>query len=198
MPMKKPLGCLTVLAGLFLIGLVWGGIRFYGGKFFDRYQRPWAYSDTEPLLVGHWQGSFNDPDGLSKNLTLTIDVPVTDDERWNKAFKKRRRRSRSNKQAFDGLATVTSKLGREEYRINGSVNKDDYHLFTMHFGPVDAKYHVVPNFYINDIEQGRWETDAMTLTLRFSYFQKDGSSYSNSADPRFSKNVTVTLHRGNH
>ena len=54
----KAKGCFSILALLAVVSLVFTGIKFYGGKFIDRYQRPWAYSTTEPLLIGKWRGRF--------------------------------------------------------------------------------------------------------------------------------------------
>lgn len=194
----KAKGWLPIIALLIVASLAFTGISFFGGKFLDHYQRPWAYSTTEPLLVGRWRGQFRDPDGIQKTLTVQIDLPETDDERWAKAGR-RKRRSRANKRAFDGTATVTSRKGQENYEIHGAVDRDNDHQFSLQFGTVDGQYPVAPNFYVNVTEKegNRWQGDQMNLSLRFAWHRRDGSSYSNSADPRFDRLVPLTLTRIN-
>jgi hypothetical protein len=196
--MKKPFGCLSVLLVLALLSAGIYYAKFYGGKYLDQYQRPWAYSTTEPLLVGRWRGQFRDPDGIAKTLDLQIDLPETDDERWAKAAR-RSRRDRSNKRAFDGTATVTSKLGREDYEIYGAVDRDNDHQFSLHFQTVDGKFPLGPNFYVNITEKkdNSWSGNQLKTTLRFAWHRRDGSSFSDSADPRYDRTANVVLTRVN-
>ena len=79
--MARSKGCLLIAGIIVLAGLTFTGIKFYGGKLLDQYERPWAYSKTEPLLVGRWKGQFRDPDGVVKVIDLTIDLLETDEER---------------------------------------------------------------------------------------------------------------------
>ncbi len=196
--MKKTQGCLVLVVGLILVGVLFTTIKYYGSYFWDLYQRPWAYSRdaNAPLLVGKWQGRFIDPDGVAKKLALEIFVPTTDEERWEKAGRKsRRRRGSSARRNFEGVAWVESKLGNESYELWGGVNKDDYHLFTLDFITDETKMVPINNFYINDSNPNNWRDDSMTLTLSFSYRRPDKSSFWSSSDPRFDKKVTVTLIR---
>jgi hypothetical protein len=190
-------GCLLIFAVLAGAALAITALKFYGGKFLDQYQRPWAYSTTEPLLVGNWRGQFRDPDGVAKTLTVRIDPPQTDDERWKQAGQRsRRRRNYGNKRAFDGTATVTSRRGPENYDVHGSIDRDNDRQFSLRFGAVDGKYAITPNFYINDTAPGNgWSGNEMTLRLRFAWHRPDGSTYSSSADPRFSRVAPVVLTR---
>ncbi|AQG79632.1 hypothetical protein [Spirosoma montaniterrae] len=194
--MKRSTGCLAGLGLLILVSLVYGGISFYGGKWIDRYQQPWAYSTSEPILVGQWQCQFKDPDGVAKTLSLTIGEPTTDDERWDKAFSKRKRRSRTNKRAFDGMAEVSSRLGREPYEIWGSVTEDDMHqLNQVEFRSTLDKGLPKPNFFINLTKNGHWDNNALLFTLVFSYRRPDGSSFWSSDNPRFNREIPVRLAR---
>lgn len=192
----KGKGCLSIFVLALVVGVVGAVIRFYGGKFIDQYTQTWAYSQTEPLLVGTWQGVFRDPDGVSKTLNLRIDVPLTDDERLARTSRKSRRR-RKDKRAFDGVATVSSRLGREVYELNGTVDRTNDHQFSLDFTTQGGKYPVTPNFYINDTKSSdnQWRADQMRLTLRFAYIRPGGSSFYSSSDPRFKKTVSLELRR---
>ncbi len=148
-------GCLPVLAGLAILTILFTAVRFYGGKWLDQYERPWAYSTTEPLLVGQWEGRFKDPDGVAKTLRLTIDLPETDEERLERASRKKRLRNRRNKGGFDGSATVTSRLGREDYEVYGAVDRQNDHVFSLNFDAVDGRFAITPNFYIHDTDKNR-------------------------------------------
>lgn len=192
-----------LLSILLLVVLSWGmyKCKYYYSYYSDLKDRPWAYSEDKnaKLLVGQWQGSFKDPDGVQKSLQLEIFEPVTEEERQEKASRHLRNRrglgSRENKRAFEGVSVVTSRLGKEEYEIYGSVNKEDFHQLRFNFRPQDEKRRVLPNFTINQAEKGSWSNDELTLTLSFSYHRADGSSHWNSADPRHEKRVVVELVR---
>lgn len=196
--MKTSRGCLYSLVIISLIVLIFGVVRFYAGKYFDRSGRPWAYSETDPLLIGRWKGAYQDPDGIGKTLTLDLFEPEPDAKRWNKAFSTRRRRGRHrspSKRSFDGKASVVSRLGREEYEIYGSVDEDDYHQIKLSFRTDNSKNFATPNFYLFAIEETHWQGNDMTGKLMFSYRRKDGSSFWSSGDPRFSKRVPISLKR---
>ena len=175
---------LLLLLGL-LIGISWGvyECKYYFSYYSDLQTRPWAYSrDTNAkLLVGKWQGAFEDPNGVSKTLEVEIFEPVSEEERQKKANKKSRRRGgRENKRAFDGTATVKSRLGQEEYEIYGAVEKEDFHKLSFNFRPQDEAKRILPNFTLLEANSGNWETDNLLLTLSFSRQNADGSSSSSS------------------
>jgi hypothetical protein len=191
---------------LYLVGLIalsWGmyKCKYYYSYYSDLKDRPWAYSEDKnaKLLVGQWQGSFKDPDGVQKSLKLEVFEPVTDEERQEKASRLSRKRrgggSRENKRAFDGVAVVVSRLGKEEYEIYGSVKKEDFHQLRFNFRPQDEKKRILPNFTVAEAKEGNWQNDELHLTLTFSYHKADGSSFWNSADPRYDKTVKTTLIR---
>jgi hypothetical protein len=191
---------------LYLVGLIalsWGmyKCKYYYSYYSDLKDRPWAYSEDKnaKLLVGQWQGSFKDPDGVQKSLKLEVFEPVTDEERQEKASRLSRKRrgggSRENKRAFDGVAVVVSRLGKEEYEIYGSVKKEDFHQLRFNFRPQDEKKRILPNFTVAEAKEGNWQNDELHLTLTFSYHKADGSSFWNSADPRHDKTVKTTLIR---
>lgn len=188
-------GCLKPLLGLLGLGLLLGVVRYYGGAWLDRYQRPWAFSTTEPRLVGSWTGNFTDPDGIRKTLTLRIDSPLDESSRWSKAFRRPRRHSRTNNRAFDGAATVVSRRGTEQYEAWGAISRDDDHGFSLNTRVVDEKTQLLPNFALGTVRKAQWQGDKITFTLGFNYRRADGSSHWDSADPRFSRLVPVTLTR---
>lgn len=182
--MKSPRGYLSVLLGLAAIALIYTAVSYYGSYFFDLYQRPWAYAadPVKPLLVGKWAGQFRDPDGVEKSLTVEILVSVTDEERFAKAGP-RRRRSRTNKKAFDGFATVSSKRGAEQYELWGSVKEREGRTFGFSMRPVDEKKMPLPNFQVLEANAGSWTDNSMAITVSFSYRKADGAGFWSSADP---------------
>lgn len=171
--------------------------KYYTSYWFDTSSRPWAYSTdvNAKLLVGKWQGSFIDPNNVTKTLEIEVDEPVTEEERERNAARKRSSRRRDNKRAFDGKAIAQSRLGTETYEIYGAVEKDDFHHFHFNFRPEDEKKRVLPNFTLLEAKTGHWQDDKMILTLSFTYHNADGSSTWKSSDPRHSKKVTTTLSR---
>ena len=186
-----------------LAALSWGvyECKYYYSYYTDLKDRPWAYSRDEnaSLLVGKWQGTIQDPDGISKTIELEIVEPTTDEERSEKASRRSRRRSglgsRSEKRGFDGFAAVTGKLGKEEYEIYGAVEEEDFHRLHFNFRPKDEKKRILPNFTLGEAKNGVWQTNELQLALSFSYHKADGSSFWSSADPRFDKKVIATLIR---
>ena len=192
---------LILIAG---IAVSWGvyECKYYYSQWSDYRNSPWAYSKDEnlKLLVGKWVGSFKDPDKVDKTIHLEIFVPLTEEERKNKAGKRWKRASYSsrNKGNFDGVATVNSKLGTEEYKIYGAVDKEDFHKLHFSFRPEDEKKRVLPNFALREVADGKWQGDQLTITMNFSYQKADGSSYSSSDDPRFVATATTTLLRQPH
>jgi hypothetical protein len=192
-----------LLSILLLVVLSWGvyECKYYYSYYSDLKDRPWAYSEDKntKLLVGKWNGSFKDPDGVQKTLVLQIFEPVTEEERKEKASRYLRNRrglgSRENKRAFEGVAVVTSRLGKEDYEIYGSVKKEDFHHLSFNFRPQDEKKRVLPNFTLAEAKEGTWQNDELRLTLTFSYHKADGSSFWNSADSRHDKTAETTLIR---
>lgn len=189
-----------------LAALSWGvyQCRYQYSYEADLAARPWAYNRdaAAKLLVGTWQGEFRDPDGVPKTIRLTIVEPTTEAEREKKASRRSRRRkglgSQTDQRRFDGTATVTSKLGQEDYEVWGSVGENNWHrLRTTYFRVVDERRQLRKNFGLREAEGGTWQDDRLTLTLGFSYTTASGSGYSSSADPRFDRQISVQLFRRN-
>ncbi len=187
-----------------LITLSWGvyECKYYYSYYADLKDRPWAYSRDEntPLLVGTWQGEFRDPDNVAKTIRLTIEPPVSDEERSRKAARRTRKRSsfsRTDKKWFGGEATVTSARGKEEYNLSGHVRTDDGHqLGPVRFSTDDGIGPVRSNFNLHSAsEGGTWQGDELTLTIGFTYTTKTGSSHWSSADPRYDKKATIHFSR---
>ncbi|MEZ4904057.1 MAG: hypothetical protein R2822_21080 [Spirosomataceae bacterium] len=189
-----------ILALIGLAALSWGvyECKYYGDYWLDTYQRPWAYSrDTNtPLLVGKWQGSFIDPNGIKKQIDVEIFVPTTDEERRTKASRRRRKRHvAADTRSFDGMATVSSRLGEEVYEIYGAVKKENHHQLHFNFRPQDEKKRILPNFTLLEAKEGSWQNDQLQLLLTFAYHKADGSSFWSSANPRHSKQSPTILIR---
>lgn len=193
---------------LFFLGMVllsWGvyECEYRYSYWLDYQTRPWAYSKDKnaKLLVGEWQGSYTDPDGISKSISLEIFEPLSDKDRRNLAagHKNKRTRgalgSREDRRLFEGVATVTSKLGQEDYVLHGSVSKNDFHQLKLQFGAADETKRLQPNFALNLSESGQWQGDELTLRMGFAYFRADGASFWDSADPRHDHISTLALKR---
>ncbi len=195
--------CLLLFLGLALLS--WGMYECqYQYSYWRDYQtRPWAYSKDKnaKLLVGEWQGSYTDPDGIAKSIRLEIFEPLSDKDRRKLASRHKKRRtrgglgSRKDRRLFEGVATVTSKLGQENYVLHGSVGEDDFHQLKLQFGAADEAKRLQPNFALNISESGQWGGDELTLKMGFAYFKADGSSFSSSADPRYDHISTLALKR---
>lgn len=195
--------CLLLFLGMVLLS--WGVYECqYQYSYWRDYQaRPWAYCKDKnaKLLVGEWQGTYTDPDGINKSITLEIFEPLSDQERRKKAGRTYRRRTRGGLGArkdtrlFEGVATVTSRLGQEDYVLHGSVGEDDFHQLKLQFGAADEVKRLQPNFALNISESGQWAGDELSLRMGFAYFKADGSSFSSSADPRYDHISTLALKR---
>lgn len=162
----------------------------------DLLVRPWAYSSDKnaKLFVGKWEGQFQDPDGVAKKMTLEIFVPLSDDDRWSKSFKKRSRAlHKKSKTGFDGIATVTSTLGTENYEIWGGFEDKSFHKF--HFNVATEKNLPVANFYIQGAQPGIWNGDQINITMPFNYRKANGASFYQSSDSRFSQKAVFVMKR---
>lgn len=187
--------------GLFLISVLvivggFAAIKYYFSYGNDLLQRPWAYSTDKnaKLFVGKWEGQFQDPDGISKKMSLEIFVPLTDDVRLEKNFKSRSKSMhKKTKTGFDGIATVTSALGTENYEIWGGF--EDTHFHKFHFNVATEKNLPVANFYLAGAKYGIWEGDQINMTMPFNYRKANGSSFYQSSDPRFSQKATFIMKR---
>ncbi|QDK81030.1 hypothetical protein EXU85_21405 [Spirosoma sp. KCTC 42546] len=198
-------GTKLILFFLALASLSWGvyECKYYYSYYTDLKDRPWAYSRDKnaKLLVGTWQGEFSDPNNVTKTIRLTILPPVSDEERAKKAARQKRKRSglgpRTDKKRFDGIATVTSPRGQEEYELNGHVQTEaGNRLAVIHFQAGDEFQRLRNNFnLLSALEGGQWQGDDLTFTLAFAYTTATGSSYSSSSDPRYEKTVPVHLSR---
>jgi hypothetical protein len=177
---KAPLLLLLILAALF--GLYY--FKYYLGYAADLWSRPWAYSrdPAAKLLVGKWRGSFEDPTGVTKEISLEIFLPVTEEERQKRASRVRRRSGvrHRNKQAFDGRAIVESRLGEERYEVFGAVEKSDMHRLSLQFVAEDEAKKILPNDTLARAPSGRWDGDRLQLELAFSRQDAQGTSSTTS------------------
>lgn len=194
---KKTKGRFIIL----IVGLAlsWGvyECKYYYSYWSDLRNKPWAYSNDKnaKLLVGQWIGNFQDPDNIEKTIIIEIYEPLTEDEREAKAGRKWKRRSYKNTRSFDGAATVKSRLGTEQYKIYGSVEKEDFHKLHFNSRPKDEGKRVLLNFSTLEANNGNWHGDELTITFHFSYQRADGSAYSSSDNPRFDRTAVTTLKR---
>lgn len=135
-------------------------------------------------MVGTWRGTFTDPGKVTKTIELEIFIPETDSTRWARASRARRgkhRRKYDSKQAFDGIATITSRLGKEEYEIYGSVAREEDHQFKFNFSSMDEQRRILPNFLPQSNRAGSWRADAMEIALLFVHVRADGTSQTTSS-----------------
>lgn len=183
--MQKTMRAFRLWGGLILLlGIVYGVQYVY-----HRWQQPWDYASVTPSLVGHWFGPFKDPDGIPKTLELEIFKPEVD---WLN-----RKRRGGNKQSFKGVARVKSRLGQEQYRLEGVVrNSQQQALSRITFLFQDENTRLRNNFNLMNAEEGgTWESDALNLTLTFRYITESGSAFSSSNDHRYTTTVPVRLKR---
>jgi hypothetical protein len=191
----------VMIFAMLLLLISWGVYQCsYRFSFWRDYQeRPWAYSadQTAKLLVGRWSGHFVDPDGIDKSIQLEIFEPTSVEQREKRSAHRSRQshvRGRDTR-SFEGIATVSSRLGQEHYLIAGSVGERDYHQLRIGFRAEDESRRIRPNFSLNLTESGSWSGDEMSLRVSFAYFRADGSSFSDSADPRYQHLAALTLKR---
>lgn len=174
-PMTKKPSVLLIAAIVvaLLLGLYYA--KYYGSYALDTVRRPWAYGSGDELLVGKWRGSFRDPGGVDKQITVEVFVPLTDEERARRAGRMRRsRRSRGNKRTFDGVARLESRFGIEAYEIFGSVDANADRRMKFQFGPEDESKRVLPNYVLAAADEGAWDGKTLTAKLRFSRIDADG------------------------
>ncbi|WP_080058357.1 hypothetical protein [Spirosoma aerolatum] len=197
-------GIRLLLVVIALIALSWAvyECKYYYSYYTDLTARPWAYNRDEnaPLLVGTWQGEFRDPDNVAKTIRLTIEPPVSEEERSRKAARRTRKRSsfsRTDKKWFGGEANITSVRGKEEYSLSGHVRTDDGHqLGSVRFSTEDGIGPIRSNFNLQSASDGgTWQGDELTLTIGFTYITQTGASHWSSADPRYDKKVTIHFSR---
>lgn len=167
---------------------------FYAKKYYDTYRRPWAYARHagQPLLVGRWQGSCIDPDQVTHRIDLEIYHPTTDEQRWRRLSGRRIKRDRSSPTFFDGAAILSTGSRRDSCELWGGLDKADGHEVHFQLRPVHDKH--PPGFHPN-LLKGTWQGDEIDLTVEFAWFREDGSSFSDSADPRYSTPGKLLLQR---
>ena len=167
---------------------------FYAGKYYDTIRRPWAYAGDpgKSLLVGHWQGACTDPDQVAHQVKMEIFVPTTDEERWRRFSQKRIKRDRSSPTFFDGLAVLETGGRRDSCKLWGGLDKADGHGIHFQFSPLSGVH--PPGFNLN-LLKGTWQGDSLHLSVTFSFFRADGSSFYDSADPRHSTEGVLKMVR---
>ena len=165
---------------------------FYLGKYQDRYRQPWAYGPG-PLLVGRWEGVCMDPDGQPHRVYIDIDEPMTDQERWKRLGRPHRKKgAKSDPRFFDGAGVVENAGRRDSCRIWGALEQADGQA--LHFQIRPLKEPATPGFNLKFLK-GRWTGEQINLSVDFVWIKPDGSSFSDSADPRYSTQGQLALHR---
>lgn len=168
---------------------------YYLDKKYDTYRRPWAYSSNpdSPLLVGRWSGVCTDPDKVVHKVNLEIFEPQSDEERMKKFNRRpRKKRSRSSATFFDGIATVEANGKSHTCELWGGLDKADGHRIHFQLRPLDDVH--PPGFNLNLLE-GNWQQHTIDLSVVFAWFRPDGSSFSDSADPRYDTKGRLLLTR---
>lgn len=186
-----------LVAVVVLLALATPLASFYGSKYLDTLQRPWAYSSdpATPLLVGAWRGTCTDPDHMAHAVEMTVYEPLTDEERWQRAYagrSSRRKKSRKSNTFFDGMAVLNTHGRRDTCELWGGLEKASGHDLHFQLSPVSGVH--PPGFNIN-LLKGRWQGDTITLTVSFAWFNADGSSSYDSADPRHNTDGHLVLVR---
>lgn len=163
-------------------------------KKYDTYRRPWAYSDdpTKPLLVGKWEGSVMDPDGVRHGVEMEIVVPITEEERQKRFSNKRIKRDRSSPTFFDGMAVLAVNGHRDSSELWGGLDEPDGHLIHFQFRPVNGIH--PPGFNLNLLE-GNWQGNTLDLEVTFSFFKPDGASFYDSANPKHEQKGKLLMAR---
>ena len=188
---------ILILSSLFLLIFLGSKSCVYVHYQLDLRNKPWAYSsDPEAsLLIGRWQGTFTDPDGVQHQLEMQIDEPTPWEER-NKKWMQRRRAKRKvrnrNPRGFDGFAYTTVNGVRDTMELWGSVQESDFQQFSFHIRPLDGKYRT--GFTISQTS-GTWQNDQMQLITHCTYHREGGAGYSDSADPRFEQRSPFVMKR---
>ncbi|MCC6462379.1 MAG: hypothetical protein IT260_18070 [Saprospiraceae bacterium] len=186
---------LKVFIAVLLLAVVGGRFGcYYFQKQYDTYRRPWAYSNdpAQALLVGHWSGTVTDPDGVQHLVEMDILEPLSDEERWQRVWRKRSKRDRSSPTFFDGFALLSTPGRRDSFELWGALDKPDGHALDFQMRPIRG-FHP-PGFNLNRLT-GTWTKDTLALTVAFAWFRPDGSSHYNSADPRHNQDGRLLLLR---
>ncbi|MFN4255064.1 MAG: hypothetical protein ACK4Q5_08685 [Saprospiraceae bacterium] len=184
---------------LFIVGLIAVAVLgrvacFFANKKYDTLRRPWAYSDdpTQPLLVGRWQGSVTAPDNIVHKVDMEIFEPTSDAERWKRLSQRRIKRDRSSRTFFDGVAVLETNGRRDTCELWGGLDAPDGHAIHFQLRPLhDVR---PPGFNLNLLE-GEWQGHTLELAATFAFFRPDGSSYSDSADPRYEQKGRLPMNR---
>ncbi|MBL7825452.1 MAG: hypothetical protein JNJ57_02400 [Saprospiraceae bacterium] len=188
---NKLLFLIIGLAGVVLLGRY---ACYFVDKKYDTIRRPWAYSSdpSKPLLVGKWQGSVLDPDNNAHEVFLEIEEPLSDEKRKNRFFQKRIKRNRSSRTFFDGMAILASRGRRDTCEIWGGLDQPDGNQIHFQFRPLHDVH--PPGFNLN-LAEGVWQEHQLELSISFTWFRPDGSSFSDSADPRFEQKGVLKMTR---
>ena len=182
------------IAGFLIIAVLCKVGCFYLDKKYDTIRRPWAYSDdtSKPLLIGKWKGKVTDPDNIVHEVEMEIFPPTTDEKRWKRVSSKRVKRDRSSRTFFDGMAVLAVNGKKDSCELWGGLDRPDGHQIHFQFRPVKDVH--PPGFNLNLVE-GVWQGDTIVLDVTFAFFRPDGSSHSDSADPRYDQKGKLTVER---
>lgn len=193
--MKISIKQIVLMLAILTLGFLSRYAFIYFDEKMDTHLRSWAYSDdpNKPLLVGQWAGEFTDPDRVSHKIEMEIFEPTTADERWRKYdFPHSGRGDITDKLFFDGIAFIETHGKQDTVEIWGGLEKDDGYDLHVQLRQVDGLH--PPGFNLS-AATGVWQDHTIDLSTEFTWYQTDGSRYSDSADPRFEMKGKLVLKR---
>ncbi len=193
--MKISVKQILLLLAILLLGFLSRYGCIYFDKNMDTHFRPWAYSDdpNKPLLVGQWEGKYLDPDRVLHKIQLEIFEPTTAEERWRKYdLPHGSKRPITDKLFFDGVAFIETNEKQDTFELWGGLEKADGHDLHFLLSQVNGRHPFGFNLHSAN---GIWQEHTLELSTEFIWYQTDGSSYSDSADPRFEQKGKLVLKR---
>jgi hypothetical protein len=113
---------------------------------------------------------------------MEIFVPETDEKRWKRATRKRSSKARRDLLFFNGLAVVTAHGQRDSCELWGGLEDAQGRNFHFQMAPLNGRHAKGFNF---NLLKGNWNGNTMELEATFVWIKPDGSSFSDSADPRY-------------
>jgi hypothetical protein len=163
------------IAALFLLGAIHIGMNsagYYLSLWSDTRARPWAYSfsDSTPLLIGHWRGAFVDGDATRKTISIEIVVPKTPEERRRQTHSQSRGNGWGNTPSpthFKGSAKIAGPTETNDYGLTGEFDDESFQSLTMRFEDRDGT-RSKRKLTLHLAEVGSWKKNEITLKLGFA------------------------------
>lgn len=192
--MRSPTKVILLIIGLIALFILTRYGCYAIDETYDTFRRPWAYSDDpdKALLIGKWQGSVTNPDRVLHKVEMEIFVPRTDEERLGRLFQARSTQDRSSPTFFDGMAIVEVNGRRDSCEIWGGLDEPDGHQIQFQFRPFYDKH---PTGFNLSSAVGNWQENSLELDVSFAFFLENGTSYADSADPRYEQKGKMVMTR---